>query len=105
MGIAKCDIPYYFAAVMVTISLKVPDPLLQDLEAEARRQGRSKSALIRDSLQASLQRKRTKKPLSCLDLMGGMVGSFHGPRDLSTNRRYLSEAIAARAGRNRKNAR
>ncbi len=90
---------------MVTISLKVPDPLLHDLEAEARRQGRSKSALIRDSLQASLLRKRTKKPLSCLDLMGPLVGSFHGPRDLSTNRRHLREAIVARAGRNRKNAR
>jgi len=105
MGIAKCDIPYYFAAVMATISLKVPDPLLQDLEAEARRRGLSKSALIRDTLRAALARKGMKKPLSCLDLMGDLVGSFRGPRDLSTNRRYLSDAIAARAGRNRKNGR
>ena len=90
---------------MVTISLKLPTPLLRDLEGEARRRGLSKSALIRNSLEATLQRKRQRKPLSCLDVMGNLVGSFHGPRDLSTNRRYLSEAIVARAGRNRKNAR
>jgi len=75
---------------MKTISLKLPDPLLRDVEAEARRRGLSKSALIRDTLAATMRRKHEKKPITCLDLMGDLVGSFHGPPDLSTNRRYLT---------------
>jgi hypothetical protein len=89
---------------VTTISLKLTDPLLREVEAEARRRGLSKSALIRDSLEATLRRQRAKKTVTCLELMGDMVGSFHGPRDLSTNRRYLTEAVASHARRNRKNA-
>lgn len=90
---------------MTTISLKLPNLLLHDLEAEARKRGLSKSAFIRDSLEASLQRKRTKRIRSCLELMGDLAGSFRGPPDLSTNRSYLTRAISRRAGRNRKNDR
>jgi len=90
---------------VTTISLKLPDPLLREVETEARRRGLSKSELIRNSLEATLRRKRAEKPVTCLDLMGDLVGSFRGPRDLSTNRRYLTQAIAANARHNRKNAR
>jgi hypothetical protein len=38
-------------------------------------------------------------------LMGDRVGSFHGPRDLSTNRNHLVKAIATHANRGRKNSR
>src|SRR5437879_2841496 len=38
-GIANCYSVYYHVALMTTISLKMPDPLVQDLEAEARRRG------------------------------------------------------------------
>ena len=90
---------------MTTISLKLPGPLLREVETEARRRGLSKSELIRNSLEATLRRKRARKSVTCLDLMGNLVGSFHGPRDLSTNRRYLTEAIGPNARHNRKNAR
>jgi Arc/MetJ-type ribon-helix-helix transcriptional regulator len=80
---------------MTTISLKLPDELLREInrEAEARRTGRS--SVIRDCLERVL--KRGKKPqdtVSCLDLMGDAVGSFSGPRDLSTNRKHLAAAIS-----------
>lgn len=90
---------------MTTISLKLPDALLREItrEADARRVG--KSAIIRDCLERALQRgKKSATSVTCLDLMGDAVGSFRGPRDLSTNRRYLAEAIA-HANPSRKNRR
>lgn len=90
---------------MTTISLKLPELLLRDVEAEARRRGLSKSALIRDSLESALRRDRSRKVATCLDLMGKAVGSFRGPKDFSTNRRYLIEAISSGARRKPKNHR
>jgi hypothetical protein len=84
---------------MTTISLKISETLLCELESEARRRGVSKSELLRDAVQAKLRRRRSKKQETCLDRMGDLVGSFHGPSDLSTNRRYLAEAIKSRARR------
>jgi Arc/MetJ-type ribon-helix-helix transcriptional regulator len=90
---------------MKTISIKLPDAILREIaqEAEARRVG--KSAVIRDCLERALLRsKKNKKMVSCLELMGDSVGSFRGPRDLSTNRRHLVKAVA-QANRSRKNPR
>ena len=89
---------------MTTISLKLPEPILRDLELEARKRGVSKSSVIRESLRAALERNRKKKDPSCLELMGKAVGSFRGPRDLSTNRRYLKQALGSRGHRNFKNS-
>ena len=85
---------------MKTVSLKLPEVLLWEVEQEAATRGVAKSALIRDCIERSLQKKRKpQREMSCLDLMGDLVGSFSGPQDLSTNRRYLTEAIAANARR------
>lgn len=91
---------------MTTISLKLPDALLREVEqaAEARRVG--KSAVIRDCIEQGLRRRKiSKKEITCLDMMGNWVGSVRGPLDLSTNRRYLIDAVAAHADRGRKNSR
>jgi hypothetical protein len=91
---------------MTTVSLKLPELLLRQVEQEATTRGVAKSAVIRDCIERTLQSGKKPKPkASCLDLMGNWVGSFRGPRDLSTNRRYLTEAIAAHAGHRPKNAR
>ena len=90
---------------MTTISLKVPEPLLQEVEAEARRRGVSKSTLIRESLESSLRRKRAKKRVTCLELVADLVGKFKGPPDLSTNPKYLEEAVMAEHHRERKHHR
>lgn len=90
---------------MTTISIKLPDAMLREIthEAESRRVG--KSTIIRDCLERALRRgKKTKQAVSCLELMGDSVGSFRGPRDLSTNRRHLVDAVA-HANPNRKNSR
>ena len=91
---------------MTTVSLKLPEVLLREVEQEAATRGVAKSALIRDCIERTLRKKRKqKREASCLDLMGDLVGSFHGPPDLSTNRRYLTEAIAANGRRRPKNGR
>ena len=90
---------------MTTISLKLPEPLLQDVEAEARRRHLSKSALIREYLEATLRHKNAKKRITCLDLVGDLVGNFKGPSDLSTDRTYLEEAMLASYARGRKRSR
>jgi hypothetical protein len=78
---------------MTTISLKLPEGLLRDLEAEARHRGVSKSMLIRETLETRLRRVRARTRISCLDLVADLVGSQPGPADASTNPRYLDEAI------------
>lgn len=50
--------------------------------------GQSESELVRRGLQLVAQQERQRR--SALDLAGGSVGRFKkGPRDLSTNRKYL----------------
>ena len=91
---------------MTTVSFKLPAVLLREVEQEAATRGVAKSAIIRDCIERTLQKgKKLKREVSCLDLMGDLVGSFRGPRDLSTNRRYLTEAVAAHARRRAKNGR
>lgn len=88
---------------MTTISLKIPEALLREIEQEAATRGVAKSVVIRDSLERTLgPGRKPRKKVTCLDLMGASVGSFHGPSDLSTNRRHLTDAILkdARPGKN-----
>lgn len=74
---------------MHTISLKLPDELEARVEAEAERRNSTKSAVIRECLEESLMKPRRKKRVSCLDLMRDLIGSQPGPRDASTNKKYL----------------
>ena len=90
---------------MSIMTLKLPETLRRDLEAEAQRRGITKSAVVRDCLEAMLRRKQAKKRVSCLDLVGDLVGTQPGPRDASVNGRYLEEAIVADHGAIRKNSR
>lgn len=92
--------------LMTTISLKLPGTLLREIEQEAATRGVPKSAIIRDCIEGMLHKgRRRKTPPSCLQLMGDLVGSFRGPRDLSTNRRYLQDAVRADAKRGRTSTR
>jgi hypothetical protein len=91
---------------MTTFSLKLPKALLRAIAQEAEARSVAKSAVVRDCIERTLRRgKKAKNRLTCLDLMGDSAGSFRGPRDLSTNRRYLTKAISANANRGRKNSR
>jgi len=74
---------------MKTISLKLPDSLDARVAGTARRRGVSKSALVREALEAYLTNGRTGTRKSVLDLVGDLRGCVEGPRDLSTNPKHL----------------
>lgn len=71
---------------MKTVSLKLPASLGVKLERAAKKTGLSKSEVVRAALERFLQ---TERPMSALELAGGLVGSCEGPEDLSTNPKYL----------------
>lgn len=75
---------------MQTISLKLPETLLADLEKETRLRRTSKSALVRAALERELAAGRGKKKPSCYDLARDLAGSLKGlPKDIATNPKYL----------------
>jgi len=74
---------------MRTISLKLPDDLLADLEREAKARRLTKSVLVRQSLETALRR-RPRRAASCYDLARDLAGSVKGlPPDLAHNPRYM----------------
>jgi hypothetical protein len=81
---------------MDALSFKLPPVLRRRLAEEARRRRVSQSTVIRESLEVALmEQPRARGELSCADLAGDLIGSMRGPRDASTNKRYLEEAIVA----------
>lgn len=89
MGIARKIHPYYIRA-MNTISLKLPDRLLERLEAATRARGTTKSSLVRECLEQSLDARPAGGKATCYDLASDLAGSLKGlPRDLATNPKYM----------------
>ena len=75
---------------MKTISLKLPDDLLADLEHEAKARRLTKSVLVRESLESSLRPQRRGVAASCYDLARDLAGSVRGlPADLADNPQYM----------------
>ena len=88
-GIALCSDRYYHIG-MKTISLKLPDDLLADLEQEAKARGLTKSDLIRQSLELSLRERPGRVVASCYDQARDLAGSLRGlPFDLAHNPQYM----------------
>ncbi len=90
---------------MTTISVKLPEQLLRQVEEAAAERGVPKSAIIRESLEISLRKRASKKKPSCLDLMIDLAGTSDGPADASVNKRYLKTAILADYTRGQKKRR
>ena len=75
---------------MQTISLKLPDDLLADLEREAKARRGTKSELVRESLERALRQRTRRGNNSCYDLARDLAGSVKGlPRDLAVNPKYM----------------
>ena len=88
LRIAHRDQRYYDRG-MQTISLRVPDRLLAQIEKEAKARGVTKSLLVRASVEKALRR-RPRGEVSCYDLAQDLAGSVKGmPRDLADNPRYM----------------
>jgi predicted transcriptional regulator len=76
---------------MTTISLKIPEELRAELEAEARRQQKAKSHIIRQALTAGLLRARHARRQSLYERAEDLIQDCRCPRDLSTNSRHLRD--------------
>jgi predicted DNA-binding protein len=74
---------------MTTITCKLPDGLAAQLDAVAREQRLSKSAILREALEQRLQGRR-KPTVTAFDLVKQLCGSIEdGPTDLATNPEHL----------------
>ena len=78
-------------SMMKTISLKLPVPLANWLAKRAAELGRSRSDLVRQALEEQRQGKNSTGEKSCAELMAEFGGFFRGPRDLSTNPKYMRD--------------
>ena len=72
---------------MRAISLKLPDALDRRLTELAVRRKTSRSALLREALEAYA----CEPSRSVTALAGDLVGSLDGPKDLSSSPRHLSD--------------
>jgi predicted transcriptional regulator len=79
----------YYPAPMTTISLKLPESVAERLEAEARARQKPKSALVREFIERGLNDANGKRRPSFHQLAKDKCGRFAGPRDLSTNPKYM----------------
>jgi hypothetical protein len=75
---------------MTAITVKVPDILNRKLQAVAGKSGLSKSALMRNAIEASLENGvPTSKQATAYDLLETHIGKVSGPSDLSCNQRRM----------------
>ena len=75
---------------MQTISLKLPDDLLAELEREAKARRVTKSVVVRQSLETMLRRRPGRRGATCFDLARDLAGSLKGlPHDLAHNPKYM----------------
>lgn len=77
---------------MQTISLKLPDDLLAQLESEAKARRVTKSSLVRESLEKAFHKRSKSGPVSCHDLARDLAGSIKElPKDIATNSKYMDD--------------
>lgn len=74
---------------MKALSLKLPDALDRRLDSAVARRGVKKSVLVREALESYLDSSEPVATGSITDLAGDLVGCIEGPRDLSSNPKYL----------------
>lgn len=75
---------------MKTITLKVPEEVDEQIRYQAEREGTSKSSIVREALAAYLGNdQKQDRPKSVYEGMKHLIGTLDGPRDLSTNPKYM----------------
>jgi Arc/MetJ-type ribon-helix-helix transcriptional regulator len=88
-GIALQPDPYY-SVLMRTISLKLPEALLAQLDQEARARRTTKSSVVRESLARTLSQEKPARVRSCFEVARDLAGSVRGlPEDLAVNPAYM----------------
>jgi hypothetical protein len=83
-----------------TLTIRLPDSLVTEIERESQTRGVSKSDIVRERLG---QPQRGAAHLTLKDLAGDLVGSVSGlPSDLSSNKKkHLTNLIRAKKLRGR----
>ena len=100
LRIANCSNSYY-ASIISTFSLKLPDDMYAALAAEAKRRNITRSALVREMIDQALEYDACAAPPNCAQLAGDLVGGFRsGRRDLATDETLLEEAMISDADTN-----
>ncbi len=90
----------YYAPVVKTMTVRLPETLVLDIEEESRARKVSKSDVIRERLKFPARSARSRRRLH--DLIADLVGSVDGlPIDLATKKKTHLEA----AGYGRKRTR
>jgi hypothetical protein len=75
---------------MKSLTVRLPDALVAQIEAESRERKVSKSDIVRERLTAAPKRAEPKS----IDLIADLVGSVHGlPPDLSMRKKEYLKAI------------
>ena len=75
---------------MTTFSVKLPDPLMSQVETKSRQLGVSRSRLIRQALEKMLQQGKRDTAPFCYDLMSEFCGIIKtGSTDRSYNKRHM----------------
>jgi predicted transcriptional regulator len=75
---------------MNTLTLKIPEVIKEKLKTYARRQGISRSEIVRNALIEYFEKDEFDNQGTFLDLAKDLAGSITGPVDLSSNKDHLS---------------
>jgi hypothetical protein len=74
---------------MKTLTVRLPEALVADIEAESRKRRRSKSDVVRERLSLAGRPRSRRSPPTIADLVGSVVGL---PADLSQRKKsYLAK--------------
>ena len=77
---------------MKTLTVRLPEPLVADIEAESRGRRISKSDVVRERLQLATGPER-RQP-AALDAIADLIGSVDGlPADLSARKKHYLRSI------------
>ena len=75
---------------MTSLTIKLPTALKHELEATARRGGRSVSAVVREAVEGRLRQGRRARKTSLYERTKHLCGCVtSGVKDLATNPKYL----------------
>ncbi len=74
---------------MKTLTVRVREDLLAQIEAVAQERGWSKSSLVRKALESIVRDEAQSEGPSCYDLAEDLSGTVDGPTDLSTNKKHF----------------
>ena len=74
---------------MGALTVKLPSALEAKLDALVRRRGQRKSVVVREAIERFVAERGGEGALSVDDLLSDLKGAFKGPKDLSSNPKYM----------------